>query len=196
MRGVIKCELVFNQERRQDARTTVILRFLKELPWSPPFLDHHEEISPRLQEVFEAFPSKESYLNEANLKTIYIPTSESWGAITEATVGGSLDIRLTNKITENLKQACDEIVAGLINAASLRKNRSIFRLRFRAIQILGSESDFPIYIGEAVEDHLLNGAPRAEARSLNWCCHVWFRVRLPMVKQPLGRLAVVSPTLA
>ncbi|MGD1018060.1 MAG: phage holin family protein [Verrucomicrobiia bacterium] len=135
---------------------------MKDLPWSPPFLDHHEEVSPHLQEVFDAFPSKGSYLNEANLKTIYIPTSESWGVITEPTVGGALDIRLTNKITENLKQACDEVVAGLIDVASRRRNRSTFKLQFRAIQILGSESDTPIYIGEAVEDHLLKTALREQ----------------------------------
>jgi hypothetical protein len=148
MRAIIKCEFIFKDSLREEQRASKIVKFLKELPWNSPLLDHHENVAHRLQQLYEEFPTIKNYLEETHLKTIYVSASETWGVISETTIGTSVDIRLVNKIGEYLKQACEEVVSGLARVASLKNNKSDFKLNFRSIQILDKESDIPIYIGE------------------------------------------------
>ncbi len=150
MRAVIKCEFIFKGGLRERQRAVRINKFLEHLPWNSPLLSHHEDVAPKLEQVLQEFPSIRNYLDSTTLNSIYLPASETWGIITEATIGAIIDIRLTNKLAEHLKQACEDVVLTLVRAASLRSNRSEFKISFRIIHILEKESDAPVYIGEPV----------------------------------------------
>jgi hypothetical protein len=159
--GIIKCEIRFSNNIVKDSRGDILLQFLDELPWSPPFLDHHPEIEPKLSDLYSDFPESASYLKESHLRTIYHASSDTWGIITEAALD-TLDIRFSNPITERLKQTSEAIVNEFMRIASDRTYSSTLTLDFKVIQILDKEYNLPVYVGEVLHQGSMRSAMKEQ----------------------------------
>ena len=158
MRSVVKCDFHFKTNLPQDRKTKLILRFVESLPWTTPFLDHHEAIAPKVKALLDEFPNHRSYLEDSILRTIYLPSCETLGIITESTIGETLDIRLADAQVEKLKQACEIITSGFLQLAATRKYRMAFSIRFRGVQLLERDSESPVYLGGVVQRNPIKAA--------------------------------------
>ena len=154
MRATVKLELSAHGLTHSD-RADLVLKFVNDLPMSPPLDDHHPEVAKRRAALLSELPPNErAYVEETDLRTIHHASSGTWGVVSEASIG-TLDMRLSNPVSERLKQACEALVMDCE-----RTRPPALKLRFGVIQLLEGATEIPVYLGEALAHRRLRQAAR------------------------------------